>query len=607
MKKALRVILPILLALMILASAIWYLLVYDPDFTRDTILSAARDFDKGGHHKTAALLYDLAYLQSDGGDDVAIELANHYKSIGNYTKAEYTLSSAISDGGTVDLYIALCQTYVEQDKILDAVNMLSNIKDKSIKSQIDALRPAAPTFDPEPGFYSQYITVSVKSEMADLYVNSKGEYPSTHETPNRKQAVADHVTAYIQDYFKGREPEPEQIPHYDFTSLSVTLPEGETTIYAVSIDSNNLVSELAIHGYTIGGVIKQITLTDPALDSYVRGLLNFGATRAIYTNDLWPITHMELPKNVSDFKDLIYFPYLKSLTITDCGAANLTILSNLTELKQLLITNAQLSQDSLKAIGTLRSLEKLTLSGCGISTISHLENLTNLTYLDLSGNTLRNINVFTGFAKLQELYMGSNALTDLSALSGLMDLKILDVSHNSLQSLKPIFGLTKLETLKAGSNALETVDGIGSLTGLKTLSLDQNLLSNISYISGCTALTELNVANNSIKDISVVARLPKLVRLDLSHNKVSAFPPFTKEHPLSSVKAAHNVLTKLDELKNLQSLYFLDVDYNEKLSSLDPLLSCTNLMQVNCYGTKVSKDPFPKKQGVVVNLDPSVQ
>ena len=86
MKRALRIILPIILVLIILVSAVWYLMVYDPDFTKDTILSTARSFDKGGHHKIAAWLYDIAYDQSKGGDEVAIELANHYKSNGNLHK-----------------------------------------------------------------------------------------------------------------------------------------------------------------------------------------------------------------------------------------------------------------------------------------------------------------------------------------------------------------------------------------------------------------------------------------------------------------------------------------------------------------------------------------
>ena len=572
MKKALRGILPILLILTILVSSVWYLAVYDPEFTRDSILTAARQFDKSSQHKIAAWLYDLAYRQSGGGDDVAIELAEHYKSIGNYTKAEYTLSKAISDGGTVDLYIALCKTYVEQDKILDAINMLDNIRDAEIKATIDQMRPAAPTFDPAPGFYSQYITVNVTGDGSDLYVNAKGEYPST----------ADPVETSIQ------------------------LPEGETTIYAVCIGEDYLVSPLSIRGYTIGGVVKQITISDSALNTYIRSMLNVSSNSVIYTNDLWDITELALPEDVTSYQDLALFPYLKSLTIRSTGNADLSVLSNLSGLTELSITGVTLNQESLMAIGNLRMLEKLTLSRCNLSTVAPLSNLTNLISLDLSNNTLRNIGIFSGFKKLQSLNMEANALTDLSALSNLTDLRELNVSNNSIQTLQPIYGNSSLEELYASHNSIDSIDGIQSLSALKVLTLEQNLLSNISFLSGCEALTELDVSNNSISDVSVIGALTKLIRLDISYNQVNTLPKFGTNHQLGSLDASHNDITTIVTLNTLNNLYFVDLDYNERLESIDALLECRNISKVNCIHTRVYRNPFPEDFSVVVNYSVNI-
>ena len=157
MNHSLKKLFPILLALLIIASLAWYCFVYDRDFTRDMLLQQARHQSTKGNPQVASWFYDLAYEHSGQDENVAIELANQFKADGNYTKAEYTLSNAIADGGTADLYIALCKTYVEQDKLLDAVNMLDNIADPAIKAEIEAMRPAAPVSDPVPGFYSQYI------------------------------------------------------------------------------------------------------------------------------------------------------------------------------------------------------------------------------------------------------------------------------------------------------------------------------------------------------------------------------------------------------------------------------------------------------------------
>ena len=183
MKHALRRIVPILLVLLIIASVLWYCFVYDRDFTRDMLLGQARYHSTHGNPQLSSWFYDLAYKYSGQDEIVAIELANQFKAVGNYTKAEYTLSNAIADGGTVDLYIALCKTYVEKDKLLDAVNMLDSVSDPSIKSQLDAMRPTAPTADPEPGFYSEYISVNIQASEGTLYCTTDGEYPSTDDAP----------------------------------------------------------------------------------------------------------------------------------------------------------------------------------------------------------------------------------------------------------------------------------------------------------------------------------------------------------------------------------------------------------------------------------------
>ena len=153
MKKAFKIIVPILLSFVVLGSIAWYLLIYDSSFTQELLLSQARRLEANGKHGAAVWVYDLAYSQSGEDGNVAIELAEQYKSIGNYTKAEFTLSNAIADSGSTELYIALCKTYVEQDKLLDAVRMLDNITDPAIKAELDALRPAAPALEPEPGFF----------------------------------------------------------------------------------------------------------------------------------------------------------------------------------------------------------------------------------------------------------------------------------------------------------------------------------------------------------------------------------------------------------------------------------------------------------------------
>ena len=103
MKKTLKFLVPLALGLLIIDSIIWYLFIYDRDFTRDTLLPQARYHDIGGNSRLSSWFYDAAYNFSGHDENVAIELANQYKHDGNYTKAEYTLTSAINSMPTVEL------------------------------------------------------------------------------------------------------------------------------------------------------------------------------------------------------------------------------------------------------------------------------------------------------------------------------------------------------------------------------------------------------------------------------------------------------------------------------------------------------------------------
>ena len=82
MKKAIRIIVPLILILAIIVCSGWYLLVYDREFTRDTLLQQARFHDMHGNSRISSVMYDFAYVFSNQDEDVAIELANQYKADG---------------------------------------------------------------------------------------------------------------------------------------------------------------------------------------------------------------------------------------------------------------------------------------------------------------------------------------------------------------------------------------------------------------------------------------------------------------------------------------------------------------------------------------------
>ena len=572
MKKTAKILVPIFLALLILASIVWYGFVYDRDFSRDMMLKQARVFSDNGNQAIASWFYDLAYDFSSQDDAVAIELANQFKAEGNYTKAEYTLSKAIADGGTLDLYIALCKTYVEQDKLLDAVTMLDNIADKQIKSQLDKLRPVAPGADPVPGFYSQYIPVNLKGEGGTLYYTTNGEYPSIDDVPY---------------------------------SEPITLPGGETSIYAITVANNGLVSPLSILGYTVGGVIEPVVFEDSAIESAIRDILNVSSDEVIFTNQLWTILDFTVPADAQILTDLSKLTYLESLTLQKHSLDSLQFLSSLVYLSKLDLTGCRFPADDLQIIAALPVLSNLTLANCGLSTIAGLENAIALTDLNLANNTIRNLDPLATLNRLKSIDLQHNAVTSLSALSGLSALESLNVSYNSLTSISPIGTCNILQYLNVGNNKLTSLSGIETLNVLTYLFASENKITDVTLAANCLELKELYLSNNALTDITCLSVLNKLETLDFSYNQCTAIPAFADDAALRTIDGSYNALTSLAPLSKQMNLSHVFMDYNA-ITDVGVLENCYNLVMVNIYGNAITGVEKLTAHDIIVNYDPTL-
>ena len=263
MKKAAKFLITQMLGLLILASIIWYLFIYDRAFTRDTLLNQARYQDINGNSRLSSWFYDAAYNFSGHDENVAIELANQYKHDGNYTKAELTLTEAIHNAPTVELYTALSRAYVEQDKLLDAVRLLDNIPQPEIKAQLDVLRPIAPVPDYPAGYYSEYIHVNLNSKAKYIFYTLDGSYPS--------------ISGQVHQN-------------------GLTLSSGQTTVTAIAVGEEGLVSPVAVLDYTITGVIEEVIFADPAMEAAIRELIGAKNDTLLLSNQLWDITEFTAPE-----------------------------------------------------------------------------------------------------------------------------------------------------------------------------------------------------------------------------------------------------------------------------------------------------------------------
>ena len=572
MKKTIKIVLPIMLVLILLVVGYWFFFQYRVDLTTGFLRSVADSQMESGRYSMAIRCYRWANDLDPQDSGLAMKLAEAYRKSGNYSKTESVLVHAIYDApGDARLYAALSQVYVEQDKLLDAQRMLDTIADPDVMAELSARRPAAPVLSPDGAFYSDYITVELSSPDPDAscYLTCDGRYPSLRS-----------------DAYTG----------------PITLPGGETTVCALAVGKDGLVSPAVYAGYTIAGVVEDVEFHDEALLAAVRELLHRGE-RTIRTDDLWDIETLTLPEGITETQDLRFFTGLQKLTGTDLGELDYSFLREMPELRYLELEHCTVTTQNLEQIAACPKLEVLILANCGLSNISPLDQLKTLRILDLSDNSIGSINAVTGLAALDELYLGHNAVENLPILRGLQSLRILDLSYNSLSYVSGISGCTTIERLNLSHNKLSSVTPLSALTELVWLNCSNNNIADAAPLAPCTKLEGFLISNNKLTEVDFLSACPSIQEVNIDFNDVVSVPEFQKDCPLESFSAAHNFLENLSGLSGLQQLKGVYADYNN-IRDLSPLLSCPALVQVNVYNTNVRSGGELAEKGVVVNFTP---
>ena len=115
------------------------------------------------------------------------------------------------------------------------------------------------------------------------------------------------------------------------------------------------------------------------LERFVRDQLYIARTEQVMTDDLWQITELTVPEDVTVYSDLRWFTELKSLTLQNRTELSDDFLPALKKLETLDLSGCLVSAELMEQIGGLTALQTLNLNECGLSNISALGNLTELT------------------------------------------------------------------------------------------------------------------------------------------------------------------------------------------------------------------------------------
>lgn len=220
--------------------------------------------------------------------------------------------------------------------------------------------------------------------------------------------------------------------------------------------------------------------------------------------------------------------------------------------------------------------------------------------LDLSGNTLLNVDRLSNLTSLRKLKAGKAETASLDFLKPLINLTHLDISEIRVMDISALGHLKKLTTLKMRAfpkldfSILDTLENLsdfsltGSLAGdtgiftchfmkkLKKLSMKDNYLPDTSFFSRYTQLESLDVTNTEIKEVGPLAGLTSLDTIILTHNRIRDIAPLSK----------------------LKKLTYINADYNN-ISDRSVLSGFSEKTKISLYGQK-DGDAFILEDGAAV-------
>lgn len=562
-------VLIILSILAVLVAGVFGLLYFV--FTAENMKSWGDDALADGNIDRAVMWYEYAVENEPENAAYVLALVDANLADNNFTQAERNLVKAIRRKPDAALYVKLSAVYVMQDKLMDAQEMLDNVSDAAVRAELDALRPAAPSITPEPGEYHDLITVTMTSPDT-IYYSLSDLYPSTANAPYSEPIAPD---------------------------------AGASSVRAVAVSENGLVSPLLEATYLLVDVVQQVNFASPELEAMVRDICCLSDAEPVLSSDLWSIAELEISSDITVLSDLQYFENLQTLVIRGNSAEDYSFLTKLFSLQSLDLSGSIVSAETLKYIGLLPELTDLNLSECGLTDISALANATNLVTLDLSNNSIRDISALAGLEHLETLNLQTNAVNLLSSLSEMPALRELNIANNNLSTLAPLENSKKLVTLIADNNQLMDIGVLVSMENLEYFTAANNRIADASCLASCTLLTYLDLSDNRLQSIDVMANLVNLTYLDISHNSVSDLPDLPVMEQLQTFNASYNSLTSVEALAGQPLLAYVDLDYNAELTDVTCLADCVMLVQLDIFGTKVGDIQVLLDMSVIVHYDPA--
>ncbi|MBF0367070.1 MAG: trypsin-like serine protease [Oligoflexia bacterium] len=311
----------------------------------------------------------------------------------------------------------------------------------------------------------------------------------------------------------------------------------------------------------------------------------------------------------------------------------------------------------LVSLSETKSLTSLTISSCALKDLkqfSTLPGFKKIQHLDLSNNSLVDVDVLASFKNLITLNLSYNEITNVSALLASSSLKKLNLTHNKLPSAiqaeiassSPVLECTldpttfidwcslsydELLAYSGGWNqhllryllflsgqkiALSQNDwhaqrdcnqAFETLRQLKVvdLSLDtgviisgsklNELLSNLSLLQTLPALEEIRAKNQHLGNLDAISELTTLQRIYLDNTRTWNLSSLKKIKSLRAItiqNGDYNSLAGLSELPWLETLTLIHTKGNSRLKNFQGLAKLPRLKSLTIEGHKIEELPL---------------
>lgn len=410
--------------------------------------------------------------------EAGMGLAEAYESNRMYTYAEATYKDLLkTTKDQSDIYYKLANLYITQGKYEEAGALLDRavkeMNDEDIKQLYVDAHPSMPTMNYTSGTYQERIKIEISADnpRQTIYYTLDGTIPDTE--------------AQVYD-------------------RPIVLPNGETDIKAIVVNSLGFQSDILENQYNIAIRDEVIEVSEPIIEEIIRKKMGIPYGEAIYNDDIERITELYIIGEIVSEGEDLHNVFFEADTYTVDGYHYMS--------------GAQPVLHSLQDLEMMPFLEKVVVAYQPDIDIRGLASHKYLKDLSLVGNhlTSQDIWVLSGLEELQILNLGWNMISDIKAVINIKKLKSLGLWGNQIENIQGVENLALLEYLDVSDNEIADITPVEKLGNLQQLWLYSNRIEDISSVTNLSKLNVLMIYDNPIKNMEQIRSIyPRLKRIDV--------------------------------------------------------------------------------------------